>query len=533
MQRDTIGYYRKRLRLSFIESLVFAMIICAFLLPSCSKIEFAGERILTIYLNGIEVGTVDFETKPDEMMILARRQVIEDAADLKENNALVFIDVDMEVIEGERVFGTLDDEEVVVQKMADIMKKNVRTTLHRSYAVKINETLINLNSYVEVNNFLQQTLAPYDADGKYKIELQLDPEREINVLETVIRKKDDFLDNFDENQWTIAGAEVDFRKAFADVFIVKNKHEDYEHGLVNLEYADKIEVVEAYLLEDEIDTVDEAVALATKEQETQVIYEVVPGDTLSQICLINDIPLDELIAINDELENENTIIRPGQELVITVPEPALSVLWETNLEYMEDYEAPVEYVLNNDWYTTQEMIRQQPSAGRRRVVATISYKNEKEIGRELLKEEVYVAAIPKIVEKGTKLPPTYIKPISGGRQTSSFGTRRDPITGATATHNGVDWALPIGSSVVASNAGTVVCAGWVNGYGYAVYINHSDGRQTRYGHLSKVLVKTGQSVSQGERIALSGNTGRSTGPHVHFEIRINGKAVNPLKYLGG
>ena len=84
---------------------------------------------------------------------------------------------------------------------------------------------------------------------------------------------------------------------------------------------------------------------------------------------------------------------------------------------------------------------------------------------------------------------------------------------------------------MASNAGTVVQAGWVSGYGYAVYINHADGRQTRYGHLSKVLVKVGQTVDQGQKIAYSGNTGRSTGPHLHFEIRINGTAVNPLKYL--
>ena len=85
--------------------------------------------------------------------------------------------------------------------------------------------------------------------------------------------------------------------------------------------------------------------------------------------------------------------------------------------------------------------------------------------------------------------------------------------------------------LVAACGGTVAKAGWGSGYGYVVYINHPDGRQTRYGHLSKVLVKPGQSVSQGQKIALSGNTGRSTGPHLHFEILIGGSQVDPFKYM--
>ena len=84
---------------------------------------------------------------------------------------------------------------------------------------------------------------------------------------------------------------------------------------------------------------------------------------------------------------------------------------------------------------------------------------------------------------------------------------------------------------MASRGGTVTRAGWGSGYGYCVYIQHPDGVSTRYGHLSKVLVKVGQTVSQGQKIALSGNTGVSTGPHLHFEVLVGGSQVNPLNYL--
>ena len=148
-----------------------------------------------------------------------------------------------------------------------------------------------------------------------------------------------------------------------------------------------------------------------------------------------------------------------------------------------------------------------------------------------LKEEVTYEPVAKIVERGTKIPPTYIKPISGGRLSSGFGRRRAPKAGASTYHKGVDWATATGTPVYASSGGVVSKAGWGRGYGYVVYIDHPDGRQTRYGHLSRVLVSAGQSVSQGQRIALSGNTGVSTGPHLHFEILINGSQVNPLNYL--
>ena len=143
----------------------------------------------------------------------------------------------------------------------------------------------------------------------------------------------------------------------------------------------------------------------------------------------------------------------------------------------------------------------------------------------MIAETVMKDPVPQIIERGTQTPPTYIKPISGGRFTSGFKRRWGRM------HKGVDWACPIGTAVMASCGGTVVQAGWYSGYGNCITLRHPDGRQTRYGHLSKILVSVGQSVKQGQKIALSGNTGRSTGPHVHFEIIINGSQVNPLKYM--
>lgn len=159
------------------------------------------------------------------------------------------------------------------------------------------------------------------------------------------------------------------------------------------------------------------------------------------------------------------------------------------------------------------------------VTAMITKKNGVEESRDIIAETVLQEPVPKIVERGTQTPPTYIKPISGGRFTSGFKRRWGRM------HKGVDWACPIGTAVMASCGGTVVQAGWFSGYDNCITIRHPDGKQTRYGHLSKILVSSGQKVTQGQKIALSGNTGRSTGPHVHFEIIINGSQVNPLPYL--
>ena len=122
---------------------------------------------------------------------------------------------------------------------------------------------------------------------------------------------------------------------------------------------------------------------------------------------------------------------------------------------------------------------------------------------------------------------------SKGVITSPFGSRVDPVTGAaSAFHEGLDIADDYGTPIVATAAGTVTFAGYTEGgYGNLVEIDHGNGFVTRYGHNSAVLVTPGMSVKQGQVIALMGSTGKSTGAHVHYEVRINGSAVDPMVFL--
>ncbi len=122
-------------------------------------------------------------------------------------------------------------------------------------------------------------------------------------------------------------------------------------------------------------------------------------------------------------------------------------------------------------------------------------------------------------------------PIQAGFISSLFGTRTDPFTGRMARHAGIDFAGRMGASVQAVGAGIVTYAGPREGYGNLVEINHGNGYATRYGHNSAVLVHMGDKISRGQAIARIGSTGRSTGPHVHFEVLYNGTQVDPQAFI--
>ncbi|GFI17919.1 MAG: M23 family metallopeptidase [Lachnospiraceae bacterium] len=516
----------RRLNIIKIKIGVLAIFVSIFFLPSYVPFEKLGNNMFTVILNNKEAGVVASPEEAEEYALEARRRIASDSEEL------VLVEGDLETVGSEVLWGKIDAPGQVIDNMVDIFRSDVKETLQRSYVVKINEYMVNLSRKDEVISLLQAALDKYDSESRYQVELHLDPARELSVLTTQIQNQEEVVEEVQETVNMEAGIHADLTEVFAAVEPAKEKDfEDYDLGLISMEYGDSIEVVEAYLNEDDLTPLGAAIQEVTQDEEKSDVYEVVSGDTLSEIAIKTNIPMDRLIEMNESLEDENSMIRVGDELVITVPEPKLAVVRQEEMYYEEDYEEEVIYVDNDDWYTTETKTLQEPSAGHRRVIAVVTFENDKKVNQEIVKEEITYQAVPKIVERGTKIPPTYIKPISGGRLTSRFGRRSRPTRGASTNHKGVDWATPTGTAVFASCGGTVAKAGWGSGYGYVVYINHPDGRQTRYGHLSKVLVSPGQTVSQGQKIALSGNTGISTGPHLHFEILINGSQVDPFAYM--
>lgn len=126
----------------------------------------------------------------------------------------------------------------------------------------------------------------------------------------------------------------------------------------------------------------------------------------------------------------------------------------------------------------------------------------------------------------------FILPLASYTRISSpYGYRIHPITGTRKLHSGIDYAAPHGTAIYAAEDGVVLTSGWINGYGYSITINHGSGYVTLYAHCSTLVAKAGQKVTKGQIIAKVGSTGNSTGNHLHFEVKVNGKAQNPSNFL--
>ena len=279
-----------------------------------------------------------------------------------------------------------------------------------------------------------------------------------------------------------------------------------------------------------IDQVEQALKANTTGATT---YTVVKGDTYNGIAYANDMSLSDLMALNPDASLNRLMV--GDVLNVKEIIPALSVRTTEQVTYTQPIPCPVEEQEDSSMYKGDSKIITQGEEGESLVSADVVYVNGYERERTVTDTQTLREPTVTVKAVGTKERPktaskgTYIWPVRSHRINSYFGGRN--IFGSYSFHSGIDLHAAYGETVMAADGGTVTKAGWSSGYGNLVVIRHDNGTETYYAHNSSLLVSVGQKVYQGQAVAKAGSTGRSTGVHCHFEVRVRGTAVNPLNYL--
>ena len=534
----------KKAKLKYVISALLSCFCMILVTPFIGEQFGFANSFSNVYLDGEQIGAIKDPANVEELLLEARLQLA------KEQKEMVLAEVECYYTPVEELISKSMSEEELYEKLYEHLK-NATVDIQRAYLMKIGTYTVYLNTIEDVYKVLELAKAKFDVENRFQVNIIADDEREINVytaelisssveiqeVETVgIRVSQiqlrDALQSVPETEENVPEETVEepVEEEQEPEKEIPEPLGENEDGLKAMSFGEKVEISEAYVSKSLVTSPEEAADQITKESQKNEIYVVKSGDTLSTIANGHGLYVKDVVALNSGL-TESTMLHIGDEIIITVPQPELTIMTVEQSTYEEEYFAEVEYVYNDNWYTTKSVVLQEQEAGYHEVTALITKRNGVEESREMIDEVILKEPVKKIVEIGTQTPPTYIKPLSGGRQTSGYGKRKAPTNGASTNHRAIDWATPTGTAIWASSGGTVSVAGWQSGYGYVVYINHPDGNQTRYGHLSKILVSTGQKVKQGQKIALSGNTGRSTGPHLHFELRVNGNPVNPYNYF--
>ena len=259
---------------------------------------------------------------------------------------------------------------------------------------------------------------------------------------------------------------------------------------------------------------------ASKAENAQVYYTVRRGDTLSSIAARRNLPIEEIMNANNL---NSDFIKAGQELVLPIID-SKAVKNNSSAKIKEANSS------------SKQIVHQVQRGDALSSIARLYGTNVDSIRRANNLNGDRIFAGDKLIITDYKRGPfslgrgSLIWPVNG-RITSNFGWRNHPIKKTRLFHNGLDIAVPSGTPVKAAAAGEVVHSGWMNGFGYTVIVDHGRGVETLYAHNSKVSVAKGSMVNKGQQVALSGNTGLSTGPHLHFGVLQNEKPLNPKNYL--
>lgn len=299
-----------------------------------------------------------------------------------------------------------------------------------------------------------------------------------------------------------------------------------DEKLISAAFAEKVTIKEAKVYAGEVLTHQEAWNLITTGSASPEKYQIKEGDSLWSIARANDMYVDDILKANN-LE-ENDLLHLDQEIILVKSKPYINVVAKVEGKATEII--PYETKIITDNSINNIKIKSNGTNGKKEVAYVAEKVNNRIEKKDVISETIIEKPKDKVMVKGARVLQV------ASRSGSSSGILAWPVAGyisqySRSGHVAIDIAGGTGSSIQAADDGTVTFAGWDGGYGKCLVINHGNGLSTRYAHCQSLSVSVGDSVSRGQTIATRGSTGRSSGPHLHFEVLSGGSQVNPLNYL--
>lgn len=319
-------------------------------------------------------------------------------------------------------------------------------------------------------------------------------------------------------------------KEEADTLLSEYKNQFKNEGTVSVSLSKDVEVAKTRAAAEDINTKSEAFAALKAPETVACEYTSEKDSNLEETAKLLNTTVEKLKEVNPGIDEKN--IKKGDKIKYEYETPVVAVVTSSEYTSKETIEYETKSIEDSESYEGTTTVVTPGITGEKQVKYRITAHNGVEVARKTLEEKVTKEPVAATVKVGTMPRPatastgSFMTPYHG-ILTSRYGSYRSRGT----PHTGVDLAGPTGGDVVAADGGTVSFAGWNNSYGYLVKIKHDNGYETYYAHLSALKVSQGEKVAKGQLVGLLGSTGNSTGPHLHFEVRLNGKPVNPHNFI--
>ena len=340
----------------------------------------------------------------------------------------------------------------------------------------------------------------------------------------------------------IAGTQIAILPNKEDIQTVLKEYQDFytkpsdDNQVTSVEFSESVSTKPVEAQPDQVKLPDQALKELIDGKIAETEYIVQPDDSWWLIARKNDMKTQEVLASNPGMTEDSTI-QTGQVIKIVSVSPYLNVISKGILTSKEIIPFDVVTNTDNKLDIGETVVQEEGSDGSKLVTYSYEQKNGNDITKQVIEEKVTKEPVPQIIAKG---PTPVVVASSVSRGSGKISGLAIPLKGRFNSyygsrwgsfHTGLDIAGNTGQPYTAAGSGTIVAAGWGGGYGNMILIDHGNGVKTRYAHSSRLKVSVGQRVSQGQTIGLVGSTGKSTGPHLHFEVIINGNTVNPLNYV--